>query len=92
LGGSNDYVQLEIRQNHSTGSTGNDIELSWTGGNDGTSFYLSQDGGGHFIDLDVANNNNQGPSVFDITQTGLDQSTTLNLTGGGQFVKVTQSN
>ena len=91
LGGSNDYVQLEIRQNHSTGSTGNDIELSWTGGNDGTSFYLSQDGGGHFIDLDVANNNNQGPSVFDITQTGLDQSATLNLTGGGQFVKVTQS-
>lgn len=90
LGGGNDYVQLDIRQN-STGSTGNDIELNWSGGNDGTSFYLSQDGDGHFIDLDIANASNQGPSVFDITQTGLDQSATLNLTGGGQFVKVTQS-
>ena len=90
LGGGKDYVQLDIRQN-STGSTGNDIELNWSGGNDGTSFYLSQDGDGHFIDLDIANASNQGPSVFDITQTGLDQSATLNLTGGGQFVKVTQS-
>ena len=91
LGGGSDYVQLEIRQDHSTGSTGNDIELDWTGGPDGTSFYLSQDGGGHSIDLDVANNHGQGPSVFDISQTGSDQSATLNLTGGGQFVKVTQS-
>ena len=90
LGGGTAYVQLDIRQN-STGSTGNDIELNWSGGNDGTSFYLSQDGDGHFIDLDIANASNQGPSVFDITQTGLDQSATLNLTGGGQFVKVTQS-
>lgn len=90
LGGGKDYVQLDIRQN-STGSTGNDIELNWSGGNDGTSFYLSQNGDGHFIDLDIANASNQGPSVFDITQTGLDQSATLNLTGGGQFVKVTQS-
>jgi len=89
LGGGKDYVQLDIRQN-SSGSTGNDIELNWTGGNDGTSFYLSQDGDGHFIDLDIVNAGNQGPSVFDITQTGLDQSATLNLTGGGQFVKVTQ--
>lgn len=89
LGGGNDYVQLDIRQN-STGSTGNDIELDWNGGNDGTSFYLSQDGDGHFIDLDVPINNNQGPSVFDITQTGSEQSATLNLSGGGQFVKVTQ--
>jgi len=89
LGGGKDYVQLDIRQN-STGSTGNDIELNWSGGNDGTSFYLSQNGDGHFIDLDIANASNQGPSVFDITQTGLDQSATLNLTGGGQFVKVTQ--
>ena len=90
LGGGKDYVQLDIRQN-STGSTGNDIELNWSGGNDGTSFYLSQNGDGHFIDLDIANASNPGPSVFDITQTGLDQSATLNLTGGGQFVKVTQS-
>jgi len=89
LGGGKDYVQLDIRQN-STGSTGNDIELNWNGGNDGTSFYLSQNGDGHFIDLDIANAGNQGPSVFDITQTGSDQSATLNLTGGGQFVKVTQ--
>ena len=89
LGGGNDYVQLDIRQN-STGSTGNDIELNWNGGHDGTSFYLSQDGDGHFIDLDVLINDSQGPSVFDITQTGSDQSATLNLSGGGQFVKVTQ--
>ncbi|MDA0955175.1 MAG: hypothetical protein O2811_02900 [Proteobacteria bacterium] len=91
LGGGfgQDYVQLDIRQN-STGSTGNDIELNWNGGNDGTSFYLSQDGDGHFIDLDIVNAGNQGPSVFDITQTGSDQSAALDLTGGGQFVKVTQ--